>query len=379
MPSPTSRRRTSCDLGLGLALATALGAAAIALSCGGQESPEAAAKRRAARPEPSSPTTYVEALAMLDAEIREARSLAGIEPDDSTAPARLVSWSDLELLARLCMRRARLSGNVKDWLAARNALDAALALAPEGGGPTLTRAELALALHQLDDAERWLATARRAPLHTAGALERMDAIEAELARGRNDHEGAAQRYGIGLPFAPEPPPEGEGAPAAEALRAAREGLLHREAGDYDGARAAFDRALARMRAGSTPRHQQTLAWLALQRGLVEWETDNPKEALRYYQGAHAAFPDWWLVTEHRAEAHAALGEHREAISLYRQALDHSHQPELMDALAALLQQHPDLQISEGEAGRWRRLSKTTQIERERVLPELARAHDHTRG
>ena len=324
----------------------------LAWSCGcglvrSERGDAATADRLASTTAAEGPRGYAGALTKLDGQLEQARLLA----------EQRGGWADHELVAQLAIRRARLTGSIDDWVTADRALDAAFALAPEGGGPLLTRLELDLSLHRLDAAEARIAQVEAAPLRT-------NAIELRLALARGDLEaqhGRLDRARLDFERA-------EQLGASATVLAGRRALLAGRREQPERARSSLAQARAHARA------DQAIAWLLLQEGLVEWRRDRPQAALVRYEAAEDAFPGWWLVTEHRAEALAALGRRDEAESLYRQVVEQTGHPELMDALAQLLRRSG----REDEAREWVAKARAEHERRLTLLPRAAGAHalDH---
>lgn len=302
-----------------------------------------------AKPERASASSYDVVLAELDGRIEAARQLAS-EHD---------GWADHELVATLYVQRARLTGSIADWSAADAALHAGFAVAPEGGGPVLTRIELDLSLHRLEDAEAGIARAQAAAVPNERLRQRLATAQAELASQRGQLDEAERGYRRAAELGADP-----------GVTAAQLGLLDARRGEFERAaehlRAAWDDA-----ASPVGRHA---AWLLLQAGLLEWEQGRARAALAKYDEAAAALPGWWLITEHRAEALVALGREREAEALYREVVGATGHPEFMDALAERL-------LARGEAEKAERWIAAAGREHDRriaALPRAATAHalDH---
>ena len=94
----------------------------------------------------------------------------------------------------------------------------------------------------------------------------------------------------------------------------------------------YEEAASRLRTDETRRR----SWLALQRGVVDLERGRLRQALAHYRVADAYFSGWWLVEEHLAEVLAKLGEVDEAVARYRNVVEKTQKPDLMDALAQFL-------------------------------------------
>ncbi|PRQ06461.1 tetratricopeptide repeat protein [Enhygromyxa salina] len=295
--------------------------------------------------------TYAGALAAIDRQLADARELAAARD----------GWADHELVAQLLVRRARLTGSIDDWVAADQALTAGFAVAPAGGGPVLTRLELDLSLHRLAQAELRIAQVEAAPLQTGATKIQLETARGELAAQRGDLEAARRAFERARELGADP-----------GVTAGRMALLARRRGEYDAALSSFEASFEAARVEAS--EGQGAAWLLLQAGLVEWTRERPEAALRNYAAAEQAFPGWWLVAEHRAEALAALGRTAEAELLYRDVIERTGHPEFMDALAELLASsgHDD------EAQTWIAAARREHERRLAALPEGAGAHalDH---
>lgn len=319
-------------LALTLSLTWGLGAAT-ACSC---DPRDAAGDESAASPT----ETYTSALARIDRKLAEAERLADARD----------RWPDHELVAELRMQRARLSGSIDDWLAADQAMADAFSVAPEGGGPRLTQVRLDLALHRLAAAEAGIAALEGSAVPPDGRA--LALVRGDLAAQRGQLDAARAAFEAAIERGAE-----------ETEVGARIALLDRRAERYDRARDTL-LALAESRTG------QARAWYLLQAGLVEWTRGQAAAALARYDEAAAAFPGWWLVREHRAEALAALGRTAEAEQIYRAVIEDTPNPAFMDALAELLAATGRA----GEAETWVQRAEAAHARRVLLLPEAARAH-----
>jgi tetratricopeptide (TPR) repeat protein len=135
-------------------------------------------------------------------------------------------------------------------------------------------------------------------------------------------------------------------------------------GNYDSARAGYERALAIRRTWDvlarlaylaslegdvtgadrfyaeaedelTAKEMRSYAWVELQRGLLELNRGRPDEAMAHYRRADQACSGYWLVREHTAEALAAQGRLDEAVALYTSVATCSGRPEVHQALGDL--------------------------------------------
>lgn len=289
---------------------------------------------------------YGEALAELDRKLEGARELAR-ERDQ---------WADHELVAKLLVERARLTGSIHDWVAADETLATAFARAPAGGGPVLTALELDISLHRLERAEQRLTQAVAAPIQPVAHQARVEIARGELAAQRGRLDEAREAFERAQKLQDDP------------ANASRLALLAQRRGDAEAAIEGFQIARGGLDTG------YGAAWTLLHEGLVEWDRERAQAALDKYEAAEAAFPNWWLVTEHRAEALAALGRTDEAETLYRQVIDQTGHPEFMDALGELLLARGDTLGAQDWFDKARREHERRLI----LLPEAAGAHalDH---
>jgi tetratricopeptide (TPR) repeat protein len=289
---------------------------------------------------------YAQALAQVDRQLEQARRLAA-ERDE---------WADHELVVKLLIQRARLTGAIEDWVAADETLARAFERAPAGGGPVLTAAQLDLSLHRIDRAEQRLLQAEAAAIKPRSHEAQLEILRGELAaqRGRLDEAREAFERAERLEHDPG--------------NASRLALLAVRRGDAEAALEGFAVARAKLEPG------RGLAWTLLQEGLVEWERGRAQAALDTYEAAEKVFPGWWLVTEHRAEALAALGQTDRAEALYRTVIEETGHPEFMDALGELLLARGD----EAQARTWFAAARAEHERRLGLLPESAGAHalDH---
>lgn len=261
----------------------------------------------------ATPSGYDVALAACGRRVSEAERLARAAPR---------SWIRRGELASAHLACGRLTGRYTSFAAAERAIDDAFALTGGRIGPWLVRAELSFTLHRFDAVERDLLVVERD------------------ARRRDDQETLAHAMALRGSLALE---RGRYDEARELLGASREidpshgvlariAHLHVELGEPTIAEDWLDAAEAALPDGA----DDALAWVHLQRGLIDLERDDSSAALTHYQQADAAFGGWWLVQEHIAEAEAKLGRVPSAIARYRKLVAQTGDPELMDALAELL-------------------------------------------
>ena len=254
---------------------------------------------------------YQAEVAALDERIAVLKSrVAGMPP----------SWGEHEWLANAYLDRARLTGVYDDYARASAEIDAAFAIAPAGGGPLVSRASLAFAVHRFDTIAADLAQAERAIALKDTERAHLRALRAQAAYHQGDYTQAEADF-------------------AEALKLqldwstlCGQALLRANTGDAE----AGDRLYVMARRLAVNANPRSIAWLELQRGLLALARGRHAEAEVCYRKADAVFPGWWLIDEHLAEVAALQGRREEARERYRDLIGRTGNPEFMDALAKIL-------------------------------------------
>ena len=256
------------------------------------------------------PADYAAALETLDRDVVRERERAAADAQ---------SWMRHESLAMVLHARGQLTGSHEDLAAAMGAADRARALAPEGSGPVLARAIVALSLHR--NAVAGVEIGRMAGFATApppADRAEAEAILGDVALYRGDYAGALRRYR-----------------AADALARSPGTLIrladwHRHRGDFAAARGLLEAGIADGR-GNTP-------WLRasylLQLGALDLQAGDWEEAEARFRAADRAFPGWWLAQAHIAQMEAVRGDFAAAERRYRAATEGGERPSVMEALAA---------------------------------------------
>ena len=254
-----------------------------------------------------------------------------------------------EGLARALVARFRLTANAEDLAAADHLLDQSIGHAPWPAGPVLSRASVALTVHDLDKSEaalrRFDASAVRPP-----AEDRIDArsIRCEIAFERGDPASARrlcgeQDLGIQLRLANIQAKTGDAAGAAERIEA----LLRR------------------------PRQSpSTLAQLALQRASVALAQGDRRSSGRWARAAERMFPGWWLSQAYVAQQYALEGNFAEARRRYVEIAARTGDADVFDALALLTEATGQADEAHGWAAR----AEAAWRARNRLLPETYAAH-----
>ena len=233
--------------------------------------------------------------------------------------AKTKSWMLHAELAAALLARADLDGSYDDYARVRDELDAAFALAGPGLGPHMLRARFELRLHRIAEGERALAAVgQQAEIDPDTDMARRG-LSADIAMGAGRY--AEANAAIVALVAEQRSP----------ANLARQAHLFDELGDNAQADALYVEAIAKADDG------ETQAWLELQRGLLDLDRGRYDDAAAHYAAADAMFPGWWLVHEHIAEIDGLRGDTDAAIARYRDVLAQTRDPELVDALAELLE------------------------------------------
>lgn len=258
------------------------------------------------------------------------------------------------LAASLLLARARLTGSYEDYARAESHLERAFAASVSGGGSFLTRAALNYSLHRLDRVEADLDAAAGAvlvdkPTQAAIALARG---KLRLHQGRYDEARALVQEALDLRPVPQP-----SATATLALIFWRTGALE----DADGL---YAEALSVL----PQEPSEAMAWLHLQRGLLDLDRGRYAEALRHYEDAGSVLSGWYLVDEHVAEIYALTGRTAEARAIYERVAEQTGSPEFFDALAELTAG------SGGDAAPWIARARAAYEGQLQRFPEAATGH-----
>lgn len=247
-------------------------------------------------------------------------------------------------------RRASLTASFADFRAAETALDEAIALAPHPD-LVLLKAQLDFKLHRL-------ARAKAAVTALAASPDPADSPEARLLRADmafQEGRYAEARKGYEAALRQERTWD----------NLARLAWLESRTGNPAGAEKLYVEA----QEGLTAKEMRSYAWLELQRGLLDLEAGRHAEALAHYEQAGRAYSGYWLIDEHVAEVLDLLGRTEEAITLYRQIVERTHNPEFLSALAAILDRS-DPAAAEPLYREAQRLFE----EQSRLYPEAALGH-----
>lgn len=241
------------------------------------------------------------------------RDLAALVREGAASDGRTLDPAGQVRRAGWLQRRGSLTGNPADLALALRLIDAATATGGASDEVALLAAMLALDLHRLGDARRWLAGVRDRELWLVAAAEgdlavqdgRLDDAGALYARARAAHAGW------------------------EVL--ARLASLSTLRGDNAGA----DRLYGEAENDVDAKAMRTFAWLEVQRGRIAFARGRFDEAGLRYDRAARAYGGYWLVEARRAELAAARGQGAEAVALYARVAEQTQSPEIAQALGEL--------------------------------------------
>ncbi len=222
-------------------------------------------------------------------------------------------------VAQLYLGRARLSGDYDDYAKAESFITRGFETGPEGFGPFMARARLNYTIHRLDRVDEDLAQANVLPAKTMRARRARELFAANLAFQRGQYDAAK----AGMESVAQADPN------LSTLSSLA--LYHWKAAEFDQAEALYERALE----GHEGTDTEPLAWVHLQRGLMDLDRGRYDEALAHYRTGEALIAGYWLIDEHIAEILTLTGKTEQAKTLYASILERTNNPEFMDALAGI--------------------------------------------
>ena len=236
------------------------------------------------------PTAAGLAIDAIDAQIASTRVLAAAQG----------GWIRSGQVATLYLHRARLSGDVGDYLRAEAALEAAFTNAVAGSGPLLTRASFNMTVHRAELVEADLVQFERRPLKKDEEIATIAGLRGDVALQQGDRTAALAAF------------ERAEVTHPTVMSAGRIAGYHRTRGDFDEAARWYERAIERADGEAGVQR----AWALVQRGELEFEQQRFREALEYFERANASFDGWFMVEGRIAAAKLELGDVEEAITLY---------------------------------------------------------------
>lgn len=308
--------------GIGLLLA-ALAVIALGAWLQGEDEPSPRVALAATETGPRyGPASHGEAVAAAEALVKGGRARLAAAPEE---------WLHEEVLALALMQRGRLGGHIDDhhdhdhfhdhddFREAGRLLDGALARVPDPAGPSLTRAALAISLHDLDTAERALARFARGIAPSSKELAEAEALRGDIAfQGGNLAEAeAAYRQAARLDK-----------PDRVGMRLANHALW---SGDPDKAAELLENQIV-----SAPSTPFNYAQSALQRANIAYAQGDLPRAREWIDAANERFSGYWLGDVYAAQQDAAEGDIGGAIAKLSALAEQTGDPEVMDLLAGFL-------------------------------------------
>ena len=223
-------------------------------------------------------------------------------------------------LADLYYSRARLTGNVDDYVRATEAVQRALTTYPAGLAAQQLRAQLLFATHDFAGALSAAQAMYRAHPDQVAALATMGDAQLELGR----YDDAARTIAT----------LGRVAPGAAVT--ARQAHLAALRGDVAGASRLAAQAIKQSTAaGASPTDRSWYEYLA---GYLAFQFGDLATANRRFSAAIADWPGSYLAIAGLARTRAAQGQAPDAIGLYQKAIAIVPQPEFLAALGDLYAQ-----------------------------------------
>ncbi len=312
------------------------------------------------RPAPKAPETLLSAsLQPAYGPANYGEALEQVERDLTLANERIArapqQWLGYEGLALGHLIKAQLTGSFADMNAARQWIDTGLNLAPEGGGPAIAASTINLSLHRYPAAlEQIEAYGKFAVKQGTAERAEMLAQAGDVAFYSGDYDAALAQYNQAYAIDPSP---------NSTFRLA---TWHKYLGE-------FDTAITLYKNGALSGRQTTPELLAayhLQIGALELQRGNWDEAAAYFDRADELFPGYWLTQAHQAQMLAATGNRKRAKQMYRAILQDNENPDVMMALASVL----EFEGEDASAKTWRAKAASLFEERMKALPEAY--YDH---
>jgi tetratricopeptide (TPR) repeat protein len=263
-------------------------------------------------------TAYDTELARLD------RDIAGLEAGRFGPPPDVDRATSF---AYRLYQRAVLTSDSGDLRMAGTAIDRAFREVGPTANLYLLKAHLDFRLHRLEETRRDLAA-----LASTVDGAQVVAMRAGVAFQEGRYDAARRGYLRAI----------DKSPTWDNL--ARLAYWESKLGDPERADRLYQQAQAEIAPGDT----RSQAWVAVQRGVLEFNRGRYKRASAHYEEADRAYSGYWLVEGHIAELLAAQRKFDQAVALYRKAIARSPRPELDEALG-------DLYVfmgRAGEAGPW---------------------------
>jgi tetratricopeptide (TPR) repeat protein len=254
--------------------------------------------------------------------------------------------------AKLLIDRGNLTGSYKDYFDAMNILNSSISNPAVVEKPFLLRAYLNYKIHRFKEARQDVASALNAEILPA-AKKNAESLLADLDFNEGKYSHSRANFAHILKNDPT------------WHNIAKMAYFEYVSGHTEKA----DKLYASSMELLTNLQMKDLAWLCLQRGIMQLDSKNYAEALKHFEIADHAYPGYWLIKEHIAEAKGKIGQIDEAVEIYKEVLKKTDLPEYPAALAALLKDRDPK-----ESQRLDLIAKKGFEKRYQLLPEAASGH-----
>jgi len=236
---------------------------------------------------------------------RTTRDLAAPQPDGiEHATVQAYRWYFL----------ASLGGKARDFESAERVTKETIARFGPREDLCLLKANLDFRFHRLSEVR---ADLEMTPLLKTRSQARSILADLDFQEGR--YESARREYEALI----------EADPVWDDM--ARLAHFHWKMGDRAAAEEWFERASEEL----TAKQMRSFAWLELQRGVLDLSSGDYEAARAHYDRAERAYSGYWLVDEHFAELLAAEERFDEAESIYLRLADREPKAELLQTIGEL--------------------------------------------
>jgi tetratricopeptide (TPR) repeat protein len=304
--------------------------------------------------------------ALLSAELQPAfgpsdfdAALAAVESDLAVSKERVArapdQWIGYEGLAMGHLVKAQLTGSFEQLHAASQQIAKGMQFASDRAGPVLAASTINLSLHRYPEALQHLGAYDRF-IVDQGDAEKAEATgqKGEVAFYSGDYRAAQEHFSKAYAL--------DASPNAIYRLATWQKYL----GEMDAAIALYTQGALKGRS----RTPEMLAAYHLQIGALELQRGNWHTARDYFERADTLFPGHWLTEAHIAQMLAVSGARSEAKALYRRIIERTNNPDVMMALANVL----EFEGKAAEAAAQRSAAAKLFDQRLKLLPEAY--YDH---
>lgn len=226
-----------------------------------------------------------------------------------------------EKLSLAYLDRARLSGSIDDYRKADAAIAQAFSNIDTRTGPLITRAKIHLALHRNAAALTDISLVKGRLLIDQYDALAIDGLTADALLQLGSLDKALELYSTNYARKPS------------FQNASRLSRAYAARGNMQQAEHWLNVAQEQTVAQSN----YQIAWLALQRGILDLTQTHLNNAYQHFEKADQHLPGYWLIEEHLAEVDTLLGRTALAENRYRAIVDRAPLPQMQIALADVLE------------------------------------------